>query len=48
MRLAGYVALTGGRREMHTGFWWERQKEINHSEDLDVGGRIITKWILEK
>jgi hypothetical protein len=33
---------------MHIGFWWESQKERDHSEDLDVGGRIILKWILEK
>jgi hypothetical protein len=33
---------------MHTGFWWERQKEIDLSEDLDLDGRIIIKWILEK
>jgi hypothetical protein len=46
MRWAGHVARMG--RGMHTGFWWEIQKEENHSEDLDVGGRIILKWIFEK
>jgi hypothetical protein len=30
-----------GRRGMHIGFWWETQKERDHWEDLDVGGRII-------
>jgi hypothetical protein len=30
------------------GFWRESQKERNHLEDIDVGGRIIFKWILEK
>jgi hypothetical protein len=30
-----------GRRGMHIGFWWERQKEMDYGEDLDVGGRII-------
>jgi hypothetical protein len=30
---------------MHIGFWWESQKE---REDLDTGGRIIIKLILEK
>jgi hypothetical protein len=36
------------RRGMHTGFWWESQKEINHYEDLDVSQRIILKFILYK
>jgi hypothetical protein len=30
-----------GRRGMHIEFWWENQKERDHWEDLDVGGRII-------
>jgi hypothetical protein len=37
-----------GRRGIHIGFWWESQKKRDHSEDLDVGGRIILRWILEK
>jgi hypothetical protein len=28
---------------MHIGYWWERQ-----TEDQDVGGRIILKWILDR
>jgi hypothetical protein len=36
------------RRVMHIGLRWESQKEIDHEEDLDVGGRIILKLILEK
>jgi hypothetical protein len=28
-------------------FSWERKNESNLKEDLDVGGRIILKWILE-
>jgi hypothetical protein len=44
---AGHVARMG-RRGMHIGFWWESQKERDHKEDLDVGGRIILKWILER
>jgi hypothetical protein len=31
---------------VHIGFWWEGQKERDHSEDQDVSGRIILKWIL--
>jgi hypothetical protein len=34
---------------MRTWFWWERQKEIELSEDFAVGGgRIILKLIEEK
>jgi hypothetical protein len=33
---------------MHIGVWWESQKERDHWEDVNVGGRIILKWILEK
>jgi hypothetical protein len=37
-----------GRREMNIEFWWESQKERDHSEDEDVGGLIILKWMLER
>jgi hypothetical protein len=33
---------------MHIGFWWESQKERDEQEDLDVGGRIILEWIIER
>jgi hypothetical protein len=36
------------RRGMHAGFWWEGQKERDNSEVLDVGARIILKWIVKK
>jgi hypothetical protein len=39
MRCSGLVACMG-RRGMHLGFWWESQKERDHQEVLDVGGRI--------
>jgi hypothetical protein len=29
-------------------YLWESQKERDHSEDQDVGGRIILGWILER
>jgi len=32
---------------MHTKFWSEN-KGRDHSEDLDIDGRIILKWILWK
>jgi hypothetical protein len=37
-----------GKTGMHIGFRWESQKGSDHKEDLDVGGRIILKWILER
>jgi hypothetical protein len=40
MRWEGHVARKG-RREMRIGFWLESQKERDHYEELDVGGRII-------
>jgi hypothetical protein len=43
----GGACGTHGREGMHTGFWWETQKEIDHYKDLDVGGRIM-RWIVEK
>jgi hypothetical protein len=38
---------THGRR-VRRGFWWEIQKERCHQKDLDIGGRIILKWISDK
>jgi hypothetical protein len=40
MRWTGDVDCIG-RGEMRSGCWWESEKERNHYEDLDVGGRII-------
>jgi hypothetical protein len=34
--------------EMRTKFWSENVKGRDHSEDLDVDGKIIFEWILEK
>jgi hypothetical protein len=31
----------------HTGFWWKSQKERNHQENLDIGRKIVLKWMLE-
>jgi hypothetical protein len=44
----GRACSTNGRRGLHVGFWWESQKERDHQEDLDIGGRIILIWILER
>jgi hypothetical protein len=43
MRWAGRIESIE-QKGMRTGFWWESQKEINHQEDLDEGGRIL-RWI---
>jgi hypothetical protein len=37
-----------GRRGMHVGYWWESQKERNHKEDIDIGRRMILKYIIDK
>jgi hypothetical protein len=37
-----------GRIGMNLEYWWESQKERGHSEDQDIGGWTILKWILEK
>jgi hypothetical protein len=36
------------RGETCTGFWWESPKEKDHLEDQGVGGRMGSKWILER
>jgi hypothetical protein len=38
----------GGEEGYMQGFLWESQKERDHYDDLNVGGRIIFKWILQK
>jgi hypothetical protein len=47
MRWAEHVAHIG-RRGMHVGFWWESQKKRDQYEGLNIGGKIILKWILER
>jgi hypothetical protein len=36
------------RRGMLIGFWWKSQKERDLKEHLDIGGKIILIWTLEK
>jgi hypothetical protein len=47
MRWAEHVARIG-RREVYTGFWWGNLRERDNSEDPDVNGRIILRWIFSK
>jgi hypothetical protein len=37
-----------GRRRMDTEFSWESQKERDHYQDLDIGGKIILQWVVER
>jgi hypothetical protein len=34
------------RRQKCKRFWWESPKEIDHSEDQGVDGRMGSEWIL--
>jgi hypothetical protein len=36
------------KTEMHTGFWWGNQRDVDHLEYRGLHGRIILKWIFEK
>jgi hypothetical protein len=47
MRWTGHVACMM-RRRMPTGYWWECHKGKDQQEYLDVGRRMILKWMLEK
>jgi hypothetical protein len=33
---------------MHNEFEWGRKMERGHKEELDIGGKIIMKWVLER
>jgi len=33
---------------VYTGFWWGNLGEIDDSQDPDVDGRIILRWIFRK
>jgi hypothetical protein len=43
----GRACSTHGEK-IYIGFWCESHKDRDHYEDLDVGGRIIIKRILER
>jgi hypothetical protein len=46
-RRAGHVARMRKKRNAYR-VSWENKKDRDHLEDLDLGRRIILKWILEK
>jgi hypothetical protein len=48
MKIAGHVACNGGRREVHTGFWWGNPKEVDCCREKGIDVRIILKWILKQ
>jgi hypothetical protein len=47
MSWAGHVASMG-KREVHTGFWWEDLREGDHLGDPDIDRKIILKWIFKE
>jgi hypothetical protein len=40
--------MYGGKREVHTRFWWGDLREGYHLGDPGIDGRIILKWIFNK
>jgi hypothetical protein len=39
--MGGAFSTYGGKREVHTGFWWGGLREGGHLGDPGVDGRII-------
>jgi len=33
---------------MHTRFWWGKLREVDHSEDPGIDGRIILRWVFRE
>jgi hypothetical protein len=46
--MCGVCTTYGGKREVHTGFWWGDLREGDHVGDPGVDGRITFKWIFKK
>jgi hypothetical protein len=46
--MGGACSTYGGKREVHTGFWWGGLREGDHLGDAGIDVRIILKWILKK
>jgi hypothetical protein len=43
-----YFQVSSTSEGLHIGFLLGKSEETDHWEELDVGGRVILKWILEK
>jgi hypothetical protein len=46
--MGGVRGTYRGTKEVHTGFWCENLREIEHLEDLRVDGRLLLKCIFMK
>ena len=46
--LGGACSTYGGRGEKYLGVLWRNLRERGHSEDPDVDGRIILRYIFRK
>jgi hypothetical protein len=46
--MGGACSTYGGKREVHTGFWWGDPREGDHLGDPCVDERIILKRIFKK
>jgi hypothetical protein len=42
-----FIKNMNKKEKIHTKFWSENLKR-DHLEDLDIDGRIISKWVLGK
>jgi hypothetical protein len=45
--MGGTYSTYGGKREMHTGFWWGNLREGDHLRDPGGDGRMILKRIFK-
>jgi hypothetical protein len=47
--MAGVCGTHGGQRgTVHTEFWWENLKKIDHLEEPGVAEKTIFKWMFKK